>query len=92
MPGKQNTVADVLSCHPDLAVAIEVWSDLMGLIQASQARSESTEEWNQIKLDAANRRQNMTYMRGLSVAHVCCRSVNCTARGGKPERARPYEY
>ena len=36
------------------AVAIKVLYDLVGLIHASQARAEGMDEWNCIKLDAAN--------------------------------------
>ena len=42
MPGEKNTVADALSCHPDLAISIEVFSDLMGLICASQVKAGGT--------------------------------------------------
>ena len=59
----------VMHC-PNLAIAIEVSSGLMGLIHASQARSEGTEEWNCIKLDAANGWHNMMIYKGL-VCHSC---------------------
>ena len=61
----QNMVADTLLCCPDLAAAIEVQSDLLGLIHASQARAEGMDEWNHIKLDSANSWYNMMIYEGL---------------------------
>ena len=66
--GKQNMVANAWSNCPDLAGAIEVQSDLLVLICASQIRDEGIDEWNCIKLDAKNGRYNMIIYEGL----VCC--------------------
>ena len=63
-------VADVLSHRPDLAVAIELSSNLMGLINTSQARAQGTDEYNRIKLDAANGQHNVMIYEGL-VSHSC---------------------
>ena len=58
-------VANGLSYHPDLAAAIEVQSELLGLIHASQAKAEGRDKWNHIKLDAENGRHNMMIYEGL---------------------------
>ena len=54
-----------MSCCHDLAAAIEVLCNFLGLIHESQARSEGTDKWNSMKLDTTNGQHNMIIYEGL---------------------------